>query len=169
MNNETVTTTIGKKEFRAYLYWASFKANVFSLVKIFVISAGLGFLMSFFLKQSTVFFLMWTAIIAVIYVGAIIISNEVQIFKIDKVKNFSYLNKTAAYTFGDSGFNTSMESKKFSYRKIYQLFATKTLLVINIEDKRCFLIRKEDMSEGQLERITDIIKNKALDKKENEK
>jgi len=165
MNSETVTTNVGKKEFRAYLYWASFQSNIFSLVKIFVISAGLGFLLSFFLKKSTVFFLIWTAIIAVVYIGAIIISNEVQIFKIDKVKNFSYLNKTATYNFGDNGFTTSLEGKKFSYRKIYQLFATKTLLVINIEDKQCFLIRKADMTEGQLERITDIIKNKALEEK----
>ena len=157
---EQVTTDIGKKEFRSYLYWASFQANAMSYVKIIGISAILALLATFFLKKSWVFFGIWTVIIAVVYTLTIILGNEMNIRKMDAVKNFSYLNKTATYNFYDNSFTTSIGTHKYSYRKIYQLFATKNLLVINYENTRTFLIRKSDLENDQLERIVDIIKNK---------
>ncbi len=165
---EQVTTEIGRKEFRSYLYWASFQANAFSYVKIVGISAVLALLATFFLKKSWIFFGMWTLIIAVIYTLTIIVGNEMNIKKMDAVKNFRYLNKCATYNFYDNSFTTSIGTHKYSYRKIYQLFATKSLLVINYENTCTFLIRKNDLEEGALERIVDIIKNKKTTKGDNE-
>lgn len=166
--HEQVTTTADKKAFRSYLYWASFQANAMSFVKIFGISAVLALLATFFLKKSWTFFGIWTAIIAVVYTLAIVISNEITISKAQTVKNFSYLCKEATYNFYDNCFTTSISNGKYSYRKIFQLFATKNLLVINYDNAKTFLIRKADMEEGQLEKIVEIMKKKNINEGDND-
>ena len=152
-----IDTRITKKEFRHYLNWASFQSNFTSILKIVLISAAAAFVLKLLVSNSWIFFAVWTAIIMAVYIGIILILNEVQVSKIDEVKNFAYLNDDAQYTFYEDRFTTDKSDSEFKYRNIRQLFSTKKLFVINYNYEKCFLLKKSDVGED-LEKIVEAIK-----------
>jgi len=156
--NILITTHIGKKEMRSYLYWASFQSSIMAFVKLIGISAVLAFAMTFILDKSIVFFIGWTAIIMAVYVLIIVFSNEKQVNEMDRIKNFAVLNKEATYTFDSTSFRVN--GKKYNYKQIFRLFSTKDLFVINYNNETTFLIKKADIKENQLEKIVNAIKER---------
>lgn len=156
--NILITTHIGKKEMRSYLYWASFQSSIMAFVKLIGISAVLAFVMTFILDKSIVFFIGWTAIIMAVYVLIIVFSNEKQVNEMDRIKNFAVLNKEATYTFDSTSFRVN--GKKYNYKQIFRLFSTKDLFVINYNNETTFLIKKADIKENQLEKIVNAIKER---------
>lgn len=156
--NILVTTHIGKKEMRSYLYWASFQSSIMAFVKLIGISAVLAFVMTFILEKTIVFFIGWTAIIMAVYVLIIVFSNEKQVNEMDRIKNFAVLNKEATYTFDSTSFRVN--GKKYNYKQIFRLFSTKDLFVINYNNETTFLIRKADMEKEQIEFIVNSVKEK---------
>ena len=156
--NILVTTHIGKKEMRSYLYWASFQSSIMAFVKLIGISAVLAFIMTFILEKTIVFFIGWTAIIMAVYVLIIVFSNEKQVNEMDRIKNFAVLNKEATYTFDSTSFRVN--GKKYNYKQIFRLFSTKDLFVINYNNETTFLIKKADIKENQLEKIVNAIKER---------
>lgn len=158
MENIEITTSIGKKQLRSYLYWASFQANIMSFVKLFGISAVLAVVMTLIFKKTLIFFIMWTLIICAVYVLLIVGSNEKQVAGMDKIKNFFFLNKTVTYTFDGESFRAG--GKKYNYKQIYRLFATKDLFIINYNNEKTFLIDKKDITEKELNNIVSAIKER---------
>ena len=156
--NILITTHIGKKEMRSYLYWASFQSSIMAFVKLIGISAVLAFIMTFILEKTIVFFIGWTAIIMAVYVLIIVFSNEKQVNEMDRIKNFAVLNKEATYTFDSTSFRVN--GKKYNYKQIFRLFSTKDLFVINYNNETTFLIKKADINENQLEKIVNAIKER---------
>lgn len=156
--NILVTTHIGKKEMRSYLYWASFQSNIMSFVKLIGISAILAVIMTFIFKKTIVFFIGWTAIIMAVYILIIVFSNEKQVNEMDRIRNFAVLNKEATYTFDSTSFRVN--GKKYNYKQIFRLFSTKDLFVINYNNETTFLIKKADIKENQLEKIVNAIKER---------
>ena len=156
--NILITTHIGKKEMRSYLYWASFQSSIMAFVKLIGISAVLAFAMTFILEKTIVFFIGWTAIIMAVYVLIIVFSNEKQVNEMDRIKNFAVLNKEATYTFDSTSFKVN--GKKYNYKQIFRLFSTKDLFVINYNNETTFLIKKADIKENQLEKIVNAIKER---------
>ena len=156
--NILITTHIGKKEMRSYLYWASFQSSIMAFVKLIGISAVLAFAMTFILDKSIVFFIGWTAIIMAVYVLIIVFSNEKQVNEMDRIRNFAVLYKEATYTFDSTSFRVN--GKKYNYKQIFRLFSTKDLFVINYNNETTFLIKKADIKENQLEKIVNAIKER---------
>lgn len=156
--NILVTTHIGKKEMRSYLYWASFQSNIMSFVKLIGISAILAVIMTFIFKKTIVFFIGWTAIIMAVYILIIVFFNEKQVNEMDRIRNFAVLNKEATYTFDSTSFRVN--GKKYNYKQIFRLFSTKDLFVINYNNETTFLIKKADIKENQLEKIVNAIKER---------
>ncbi len=156
--NILITTHIGKKEMRSYLYWASFQSNIMSFVKLIGISAILAVIMTFIFKKTIVFFIGWTAIIMAVYILIIVFSNEKQVNEMDRIRNFAVLNKEATYTFDSTSFRVN--GKKYNYKQIFRLFSTKDLFVINYNNETTFLIKKADIKENQLEKIVNAVKER---------
>ncbi len=156
--NILITTHIGKKEMRSYLYWASFQSSIMAFVKLIGISAILALAMTFIFAKSIVFFVGWTLIIMAVYILIIVFSNEKQISEMDRIRNFAVLNKTATYTFDDTSFKVN--GKKYNYKQIFRLFSTKDLFIINYNNETTFLIKKADITQDQINSIVNAIRER---------
>ncbi len=160
MENINITTHVDKKAFRGYLYWASFQSSIMAFVKLIGISAVLALVMTFIFEKSLTFFIGWTLIIMAVYILVIVVSNEKQLNEMDRIRNFPFLNKTATFTFDEESFRVA--GKKYGYKQIFRLFSTKNLFCINYNNEKTFLIKKEDMTEAQINSIVAAVKERRI-------
>ncbi|WP_324823993.1 YcxB family protein [Sinanaerobacter sp. ZZT-01] len=158
-----VKTTMEKEDYRNFLYFATFRKNIFTIPMMFLLS-GLGALLGRYLMDHfewKLFFLAWICLLGLML--------AVLCYKVEwKKKRRIQTDNTG--TFGSSetisfykdyliSESSRVEGRsKLRYDQFYRVYSSKSYLILYYNETMASLIRKKDMDQSTCRGIETLLR-----------